>query len=693
MTASLHRFPAVGILWLLATAAIAADPATEPLPKGAAARLGTSRMRNLASWNGAGLTADGKFLVIYTPKGLTKFDVTTGLEAGTVGPKPTGFGGVSNITFSADGKRGLSLSYNSATVWDVEGGKVVAKVERSMPYGESVASLAADGSAVAVGGIKDDKAKDKPVAAIVWDVGKNEKRAEVAVVQNQSASVTLSPDGKLLATWGSHYEPNPPKEGINPATDPNQIVQIWDAVTGKELTKVRAEGYGSVVLAFSPDGQTLAVSRGTGGVRLLDAKTGAERRRLFGRSDQGFRLAFSPDGKTVATAGGDGTIQLWGVADGRRLGLIECPLGSIAFGIREIKFTGPERAVAWSNVGLTAIVWEVPSGKLLSPFGGHVSGVQSVAFDPDGKEVRSGGQEGRLLRWNPETGKELGEVRLRGVNGLGAVVRFSSNHVQLTANGKTAVTSMNGLAIYDVTSGLQVASPGTGIDSRPYLCNDARTLLYIPNIPYPPRPQPKTLQIAVWDVVNGAKLAQVETPVGELVTAVVTPDRSKLLTALNSRPADGGGKSQLLVTTWDLATGKKLSELAEPGGFGQVFLTPALDNKTALVTTSEGKLLTVDLAGGTAKAIDTNNERLTTAPVFAPGGKQFAISLTPGFEAGAAATIKVYDAESRKVVGTFRGHSSAVNCLTFSPDGKSLASGSQDSTILIWDLSTAGKGD
>src|SRR5438445_13786963 len=35
---------------------------------------------------------------------------------------------------------------------------------------------------------------------------------------------------------------------------------------------------------------------------------------------------------------------------------------------------------------------------------------------------------------------------------------------------------------------------------------------------------------------------------------------------------------------------------------------------------------------------------------------------------------------------TFRGHTQAVRCVAISPDGKLLASGSDDQTIQLWDL-------
>src|SRR5206468_3032507 len=147
--------------------------------------------------------------------------------------------------------------------------------------------------------------------------------------------------------------------------------------TGKELSRTRAEGFGLIVVAFAPDGTTAAVAQGSGIVRLIEPKTGTEKRRLFGRSDQGTRLAFAPDGKTLATAGYDGTVQLWGVTDGKRIATVEPPGGSMSGGLRGLVFTTPDRAVAWATSGSAsaAFVWELPSGKLLSPTGGHTGWV------------------------------------------------------------------------------------------------------------------------------------------------------------------------------------------------------------------------------------------------------------------------------------------------------------------------------
>ncbi|NET02667.1 MAG: TIR domain-containing protein [Sphaerospermopsis sp. SIO1G1] len=51
-------------------------------------------------------------------------------------------------------------------------------------------------------------------------------------------------------------------------------------------------------------------------------------------------------------------------------------------------------------------------------------------------------------------------------------------------------------------------------------------------------------------------------------------------------------------------------------------------------------------------------------------------------------TIKLWDIETGKQIRTLIGHNSYVNSISYSPDGKTLASGSFDNTIILWDVKT-----
>ena len=55
-------------------------------------------------------------------------------------------------------------------------------------------------------------------------------------------------------------------------------------------------------------------------------------------------------------------------------------------------------------------------------------------------------------------------------------------------------------------------------------------------------------------------------------------------------------------------------------------------------------------------------------------------------------TIYLWDMAGEQVRRQLEGHQSPVNCLTFSPEGKTLASGCVDTTALLWDVLPPGDG-
>ena len=160
------------------------------------------------------------------------------------------------VAFAPDGRRIATIDAKEVGVWDADTGKMVAAIRVASVSGHdnwSKVAFSGDGTRLA---ICRGRQKDGLTYA-VWDVDRDKPIIEFAVPNADWAHLSLSPNGKWLATW---EELNVPKPSARRQDDRNLRIIVWDVDTGREVHRFRVVGgTGGHKVCFSPDGKTAAV--------------------------------------------------------------------------------------------------------------------------------------------------------------------------------------------------------------------------------------------------------------------------------------------------------------------------------------------------------------------------------------------------------------------------------------------------
>src|SRR5262249_19072321 len=124
------------------------------------------------------------------------------------------------------------------------------------------------------------------------DAASGKASRRLAGHRTEPLGTAFSPDSKLLASAAP--------DGA----------RLWDVATGWQIGHFRGPAKGFVAVAFSPDGQSMALATPEQTIELRDVWTGADRGNLEAPANN---LAYRADGRLLISSGPDNVLRTWNV--------------------------------------------------------------------------------------------------------------------------------------------------------------------------------------------------------------------------------------------------------------------------------------------------------------------------------------------------------------------------------------------
>jgi len=480
----------------------------------------------------------------------------------------------------------------------------------------------------------------------------------------------FSPDGTRVVFAGDGI-----KEGVATHEPGPLAIQLWDTKSGRAIAEpVRFEGGAfEEMLVFSPDSRFLGLTA-PGTVIVCDAQTGRELRRLESEGVQ-----FSRDGERLVIRH-ESTAQVLETRTGKPIGPVIKPPD---FGVDAVALSPDGLYVATASnlgdgegYGGSDRVWEVATGKPVTPPMEHQSWVQRLEFSPGGQWLLTLGRvEARI--WDTRTGKPVtGWLKNPGTEALvGAAFSPDGQRVATVSDG-------SGVCFWDVATGsmalqsiegAEITIPKFSRDGQRLIANGAvsgdvwdlaRASARPLSLPGGAAVQHGFMvatfardRVRIWDIRSAKILleAALERPAGtaeeDTPRGTFSTDGRRFLVEIGEAPR-----------FWDLPSGKELPKRADIR-----FLEMSRDGSKILSKDDRVKIWEAE-SGRLLQEIKVTEGDAIVSARFSPDGRLVAITSRRGEDAGFA---RLWDAVTGQAASPALAHPGRPE-VHFSPDGTRL---------------------
>jgi WD40 repeat protein len=420
-------------------------------------------------------------------------------------------------------------------------------------------------------------------------------------------------------------------------------------------------------LTITLDGQyMIAAQQSSTTITLWDLESRERIPGVFeGYEDVVRSMALSPDGNTLVLGNYDGSLMFWDV---NLQQLMDESIQAHTDIINDLAFSPDGKMIVSVSVDQTIRLWDATSHEEIGgPFATLGGEISDVDFHPEGRLFTTACADGSITLWSLDAKSSLIQV-MSGHNDRVWDADFTSDGQVIASAGADQIVN-----IWNVSDHPQLLHSLTGDIGQVYALDFSPddTMLAAGG----------QLGIQIWDWETGKEILRLmEGHTAPIIGLEFSPDGNVL--------ASGSMDTTILI--WDVATG---TIIGEPLAGHQATVNDLAFSHDGDLLGSVACVHPDDLycEGGELILWDLGDEPISSRSISIHAHNVWALAFSPDGETlatgSADETIQLWEVVSLEPVGDpIQGHEGGVTSLAFSPNGEVLASGGLDAEILLTDL-------